>query len=190
MSPHIYIACYLLPVALADAPREPRDRTRRGVDTTRLPRQFSLGYQVNHVARLLATALRDRIAPLGVVPGQFAQLLALYEQDGLTQNELCQLVQIEQPTMANTLARMQRDGLIQRLPDATDRRRTRVMLTERAHALHADLVGAARAVNTSATRGLDEAEIAAFMRTLAVIIDNLTAGNRRSEIGPHNQEEP
>lgn len=138
-----------------------------------LPREASLGYQVNHLARLLAHALRERIEPLGVVPGQFAQLLALYEQDGLTQSELCARVQIEQPTMANTLARMQRDGLIERVLDPADRRRSLVQLTPRARELEAELGCAARAVNAAATQGLDEQQIAAVMATLATIIDNL-----------------
>lgn len=59
---------------------------------------------------MLAHALRERIEPLGVVPGQFAQLLALYEQDGLTQAELCARVQIEQFTMANPLPRRSATG--------------------------------------------------------------------------------
>ncbi|HZD13628.1 MAG TPA: hypothetical protein VE196_00520, partial [Pseudonocardiaceae bacterium] len=53
-------------------------------------RDGSLGYQINHLGRLLAQALHRRIAPMGVVPGQFAQMLALFEQDGLSQRELCE----------------------------------------------------------------------------------------------------
>lgn len=138
-----------------------------------LARQASVGYQVNHLARLLAQALRERIEPLGVVPGQFAQLLALYEQDGLTQAELCARVRIEQPTMANTLTRMQRDGLIDRVPDPADGRRALVTLTPRARDLQDPLVAAARAVNTTATCGLDPAQTAAFLAALAGAIDNL-----------------
>jgi len=136
-------------------------------------RDTSLGYQVNHLARLLAQALRDQIEPLGVVPGQFAQLLALYETDGLTQTELCARVRIEQPTMANTLARMERDGLINRTPDPTDGRRSRITLTRRARQLRTKLVAAARTVNATATAGLDADEIAAFLATAAQIIANL-----------------
>src|SRR5918999_1293692 len=123
-------------------------RARRGVGTMNapLPPESSLGYLVNHLARLLALALRDRIEPHGVVPGQFAQLLALYESDGLTQSELCARVQIEQPTMANTLARMERDGLITRTPDPADQRRSLVRLTEHAHRLEPELVAAAQSV--------------------------------------------
>jgi DNA-binding MarR family transcriptional regulator len=144
-----------------------------------LPRQSSLGYQINHLARLMAQALRRRIAPLGVVPGQFAQLLALYEQDGLSQRELCARVRIEQPTMANTLQRMERDGLIRRLPDPADGRRSAVMLTERARDLEDDLVGAARSINSEATRNLGDDELASFMDTLARIIGNLEAAPER-----------
>lgn len=136
-------------------------------------RHLSLGYQVNHLARLMASALRQQIAACGVVPGQFAQLLALYEQDGLTQAELCQRVRIEQPTMANTLSRMQRDGLVERIPDPTDRRRALVRLTGRGRDIEGELVAAAQRVNAAATRGLGKREIDAFMSTLAKIIINL-----------------
>jgi DNA-binding MarR family transcriptional regulator len=136
-------------------------------------RDSSLGYQVNHAARLFAQALHQRIAPLGVVPGQFAQLLALFEADGQTQRELCEQVGIEQPTMANTLQRMERDGLIRREPDPVDRRQARVLLSDRARDLERPLVAAARAVNATATRGLNTQDVAAVLTALTRIIDNL-----------------
>ena len=136
-------------------------------------RRSSLGYQVNHLARLMAQALRERIAPLGVVPGQFAQLLALYERDGQSQAELCERVRIEQPTMANTLRRMERDGLVRRLPDPNDGRRAAVVLTERARELQEALVDAARDVNVVATTGIGKDELAVFMATVERLIHNL-----------------
>jgi DNA-binding MarR family transcriptional regulator len=145
-----------------------------------LPPESSLGYLVNHLARLLAQALRERIEPFGVVPGQFAQLLALYESDGLTQAELCARVQIEQPTMANTLARMERDGLITRTPDPADQRRSLVRLTGRARRLEPDLVTAARDINTLATQGLTDDQISTFHTALRAAVANLeTARTRR-----------
>ena len=138
-----------------------------------LQRGRSLGYQVNHLSRLLASALRSRVQTYGVVPGQFAQLLALYERDGRTQAELCRAVQIEQATMANTLNRMERDGLITRTADPGDRRRTLIHLTSKARDLEAVLVAAAREVNRAATAGLSEAEIAAFLATMQRMIANL-----------------
>jgi DNA-binding MarR family transcriptional regulator len=138
-----------------------------------LPRAASLGYQVNQLARLLARALHHEIAPLGVVPGQFAQLLALFEHEGLTQQELCTLVRIEQPTMAATLQRMERDGLITREPDPSDRRRSRILLTERARALEGQLTDAARRVNAAATAGLDADQRRELLGLLGRLIANL-----------------
>lgn len=138
-----------------------------------LPREESLGYQVNHLARLLAAALRERIEPHGVVPGQFAQMLALLERDGVSQNELCREVQIDQSTMAHTLKRMERDGLISRSPDAADQRRAVIHLTSRARELAPTLVGAAREVNALAATGVSSADLDTCMRVLAAAIDNL-----------------
>ncbi|MFC3577486.1 MarR family winged helix-turn-helix transcriptional regulator [Streptomyces yaanensis] len=141
-----------------------------------LSRESSVGYQVNHMARLFAQALAVRIAPYGVVRGQFAQLLALFEQDGLSQRELCDRVRVEQPTMANTLQRMERDGLVRRVPDPSDRRRTRVHLTEHAREIEQKLLSAALAVNGAATAGLTDAEIATYLDLTARVIHNLEAG--------------
>lgn len=138
-------------------------------------RHASLGYQVNHLARLLALALQRRIAVHGVVPGQFAQLLALYEHDGLTQRELCELVQIDQSTMAHTLQRMQRDGLIERTPDPDDRRRARITLTDRARQIRAELISAAQEVNAAATDGFSRDESDQLLTLVGRAIANLEA---------------
>ena len=136
-------------------------------------RDESLGYMVNHLARQLARALHDRIAPLGVVPGQFAQLLALYERDGVTQKELCEIVGIEQPTMANTLGRMERDGLVERRPHPDDRRKQLIYLTDKARGLEGRLTEAAESVNTLATVGLAASERSTLLRLIATVQANL-----------------
>lgn len=140
-----------------------------------LPRTSSLGYQVNHLARLLEAALRVRIAPHGVAPGQFAQLLALYEQDGVSQSELCRAVQIDQSTMALTLRRMERDGLVSRRPSQQDKRQIEIWLANRARALEATLVACAQNANAAATAGISEGDLATAQRVIAQLIGNLTA---------------
>jgi DNA-binding MarR family transcriptional regulator len=135
----------------------------------------SVGYQVNRLARLFEAALRQNIAAYGVVPGQFPALLALYERDGRTQRELCQVASVDQSTMAKTLARMRRDGLVREEADPGDGRRTRYYLTPRARALEPELAAAGHEVIALATRGIPAARLAAFDQTLADMADNLTA---------------
>ncbi len=136
-------------------------------------RQTSLGYQVNLLSRLLEQALRRRIAGHGVVPGQFPALLALYERDGLTQAQLCRLVRIEQPTMANTLNRMERDGLIRREPDPMDGRRSLVRLSARARGLVPELEAAAAEVNTVAAGDLTDIETITLIELLTRVVAEL-----------------
>ena len=138
-----------------------------------LDRNQSPGYIVNHVARLFAQALHRRIAPLGVVPGQFPALLCLYEENGLTQAELCRRVDIEQPTMANTLKRMERDGLIRREPDPVDGRRARIWLTPRARRLEKKLAAMATEVNAIALGGLNPREAESLLPVLGKIAASL-----------------
>ena len=104
----------------------------------------SAGYLANHLARLFAQHLAAGIAPLGLAPAQFMALLELWREDGLTQAELCARLDVEQATMAGTLGRMARDGLIERRAHPVDRRAQTVHLTGRARALEAPATAARR----------------------------------------------
>jgi len=141
--------------------------------TTPLRPASSVGYQVNRLARLFEAALRERIAGYGVVPGQFPALLALFEQDGRTQRELCGAASVDQSTMAKTLARMRRDGLVREQPDPRDGRRTRYYLTPRARGLETSLSAAGHEVIALATRDIPAARLAAFDRALEEMAGNL-----------------
>ncbi|MCV2882185.1 MarR family winged helix-turn-helix transcriptional regulator [Actibacterium sp. XHP0104] len=133
----------------------------------------SAGYLANHMARLFAQQLQARIAPLGLTPGQFPALLALWAKDGQTQRELVQELNIEQATLANTLTRMERDGLIIRQPNPADGRSTIIRLTAKAKALQSPATGAAKEVNAMALAGLSDQEREMFLGAMRQIIQQL-----------------
>jgi DNA-binding MarR family transcriptional regulator len=136
-------------------------------------RRQSPGYMVNYMARLFAQALYRRIGPHGVTTGQFPVLLALWEREGVTQSQLAQDLAVEQPTMANTLKRMERDGLMERVPDPGDRRQARVHLTAQGQALREVLTASARETNAAALAGLDPEETRQFLALAKKIVANL-----------------
>lgn len=139
----------------------------------------SAGYLANHMARLFARGLQARIKPLGLTTGFFPALLELWESDGLTQKDLVQRLDIEQATMANTLARMERDGLIVRKKDASDGRVQRVWLTAKARALHAPATVAAMQVNAEALASLSETERRRFIASMRKVVAGLQERARR-----------
>ncbi|MCQ0989656.1 MarR family winged helix-turn-helix transcriptional regulator [Jiella marina] len=138
----------------------------------------SAGYLVNHMARLFARALQERIAPLGLSTGTFPVLLVLWEDEGLTQRDLVARLDIEQATMANTLTRMERDGLITRKKDPSDGRVQRIWLTQRARQLHEPATQAANEVNEIALSNLTEEEKQTFLDLIARVITRLGEGER------------
>lgn len=130
----------------------------------------SAGYLANHMARVFARGLTARIKPLGLTTGTFPALLELWEADGLTQKQLVERLDIEQATMANTLARMERDGLIVRKKDASDGRVQRVWLTGHGRDLRRPAIEAAIAENTEALAGLSAAEQRQLIKLMQKVI--------------------
>lgn len=138
----------------------------------------SAGFLANHMARLFAAALAGRVQPLGLAPAQFMVLLELWAREGRTQAELTAALSVEQATMANTLARMERDGLIERRPSPEDRRARLVHLTPKARGLQEHAVSEARDVNRQALEGFSEAEAAQFLAQMRRVIANLQRTRR------------
>lgn len=135
-----------------------------------LLKEESAGYLANHMARLFAALLSERLKPLGLAPAPFAILLELWRQDGLTQNELIASGDIAQATVANTLIRMERDGLVRRESHPLDARSKCIVLTDKARALEAQATAIAHTVNADALAGLDAAEKTQLLALMRKVI--------------------
>lgn len=123
----------------------------------------------NWAARLFARAIDRKLKEFGVSSGQMPVFFALGDGAAMTQKALAAVASIEQPTMAATLSRMERDGLIERQPDPGDRRSQLVALTPAAMAKALRVREGATAINNAAFEGLDEAERETYLRLLAKI---------------------
>ena len=85
---------------------------------------------INRVARLMTRIGEARLKPLGFSPAQLPVLGALTRHGPLSQKALAEGGRIEQPSMAQMLARMERDGLVTRRPDPNDGRSSLYALTD------------------------------------------------------------
>ena len=139
-------------------------------------KETSAGYLVNHTARLFAKGLQERIAPLGIVIGQFPILLELWVRDGVTQRELLENLDLEQATLANTLNRMERDELIVRKKHPSDSRSQQIWLTTKAKAVRDEAYRAANDQNLEALRPLSLVEREQFLGFMRRIIGAARAG--------------
>ena len=138
-------------------------------------RNRSAGILAGEIARLYAAALQTALQPLGLSRAQYLALSELWLADGLTQRELAERLGVEQATMANTLVRMERDGLIERKPNPDDGRSQLIWVTEAAHRLRAPATAAAVQADDMVAAGLPPAERELFFSMLARVISNLRA---------------
>jgi DNA-binding MarR family transcriptional regulator len=122
---------------------------------------------------LFARELQLGIAPLGIVVGQFPILLELWQKDGVSQKQLLENIDVEQATLANTLNRMERDGLIKRTKSQTDARIQLIWLTDKAAAIKDQAHGVAFGINTKALQNITQQEREMFMDVMRRIIDGL-----------------
>jgi MarR family transcriptional regulator, transcriptional regulator for hemolysin len=134
------------------------------------------GHLINRSAKLLLRWGDVRFQALGLTIAQMPVLYALKDGAALTQKELASLAQIEQPTMAQLLGRMERDGLIRRKPNPDDKRSSLIALSP----LALKKLPKAKAVllegSSIALRGFTEREIATLSRLLLRVVDNLDPG--------------
>ena len=136
-------------------------------------KENSAGYLINHMARLFAKGLQERIEPLGLVIGQFPILLELWQKDGVSQRSLLEKIDVEQATLANTLNRMERDGLITRTKHPSDARAQQIWLTERALSVRDQSYQAAHNQNQRGLNALNDAEQAQFLEFMRRIIGDI-----------------
>ena len=143
-----------------------------------LTRETSAGYMTNWAARLFTRELERQLAPTGIAPAYMPVLFALADGGTLTQKELARRAAVEQPTMAMTLNRMLRDGMITRQPDPTDRRCTLVTLTPLALGKIDAVERVASAINALALEQLAPDERAQFLALLGRVIAVLEAQDK------------
>lgn len=146
-------------------------------------RTDSAAYLAGQLAKIFSRSLQERSAALGFSPGQFPVLLELWGGDGVTQKELLDRLDVEQATLANTLSRMERDGLIARRPHPSDRRKQVIRLTDKASALREAAIAAAAEADDALFSGFRRFERELLLEYIRRILANASE-NRTAEGEP------
>ncbi|WP_411034448.1 MarR family winged helix-turn-helix transcriptional regulator [Shinella sp. BYT-45] len=136
-------------------------------------RKESAAYLANLLAKAASRALQARADGAGFAPGQLPVLLELWSGDGLTQRELLDRLDIEQATMANTLSRMERDGLVSRRRHPKDKRAQLIFLTAHGKALRETAMAAASATEETLFKGFRRFERELLLEYMRMVLANL-----------------
>ena len=138
-----------------------------------LDRNF--GFLLHDVSRLMRTVFDRRGRDLGLTRSQWWVLTMLYANEGVTQSELADFMDLEKPTLGRLLDRMQEKHWIERRPDSLDRRVNRLYLTEKVQEILRALRKTAADVRKDALGDLVEVDRENFIDTLIKIKNNLSS---------------
>ncbi|WP_460450046.1 MarR family winged helix-turn-helix transcriptional regulator [Alsobacter sp. SYSU BS001988] len=159
--------------SLKAAHRAPAGAAGPGPERRPATPERELGFLIADAARLLRTYTDQRAREIGTTRAQWAVLNRLERRQGMSQNELACVLDVQPITLARQIDRLCDDGLVERRPDPGDRRLKRLFLTQKAYPVLDSLSAVGGEIMGAALAGLDRDTIAALIRDLGVVKDNL-----------------
>ena len=136
-----------------------------------LSRNF--GFILNDVARLMRITFDRRVKALGLTRSQWWVLNHLFRNNGATQSELADILEIEKATLGRLLDRMEAKGWIRREEHSTDRRAKCVFLTDEVEPAVKTMRAAAADLRRDALANFDNTDRERFVDMLLAIKTNL-----------------
>ena len=119
----------------------------------------------------------DLLAELDLYPGQELLLMAVAREEGIAQGDLGDYLNVEPPTVARSLQRLERAGLVERRLNPHDGRVLRVYLTAESRALRGKIAAIWQELNNRMLKGVSDVEQAFLRRLLVQLRDNISQGS-------------
>jgi DNA-binding MarR family transcriptional regulator len=122
--------------------------------------------QLIESSRFLRNYVDHRAKSRGTTRAQWIVLFRLREQEGLSQVDLADVLELQPISLVRLLDRLVEHGLVERRSDPRDRRANRLFLTASGRQLADDLDSLRDAIATDVLQGVPPASIEASLKTL------------------------
>jgi len=113
--------------------------------------------------------MRSALEPFHLTPPQFATLAFLWRRDGLNQQELGNLMNVDRTTISGILERLERLEVIQRGQDPRDKRSWVVFVTKKGKALQDKILPELDKIQREISKKLSPEE----QQTLSLLLNKL-----------------
>jgi MarR family transcriptional regulator for hemolysin len=144
--------------------------------------ELRLGFLIHDVSRLRRSAFDRVLKPLNVTRSQWWVLAYLSREDGVTQSQLAEELDLGKVAVGGLIDRLEKSGLVRREADATDRRVNRVFLEPKSKQLIARMRKVSHKLNEQILTGLANDKLEHTARTLDAMKHNLLSYLQTSEV--------
>lgn len=129
------------------------------------------------VARRWRSLLDEKLRPSGQSSARMEALSAIMNSpERSAQVDIARRLRIEGPTLTRMLDTLEKDGLVERLPDPGDRRSKQLQVTAEGEAALAEILAVAETYRARLLDGIGEEEREAMTRLLTTLLNRLDAG--------------
>lgn len=150
-----------------------------------LKRQFVA--QLIESSRLLRNYIDHRAKGRGTTRAQWIVLFRLRQQEGLSQVDLADVLELQPISLVRLLDRLVESQLLERKPDPNDRRANRLFLTPKGRQLVDDLDSLRDAIATDVLHDVPESAIEAGMETLVAVKAHVKSGTEPAPVAEAEQ---
>ena len=137
--------------------------------------ELRLGFLIHDVSRLRRSAFDRCLKPLNVTRSQWWVLAYLSREDGMTQSQLAEELDLGKVAVGGLIDRLEKSGLVRRAPDASDRRVNRIFLEPKSKQLIARMRKVSHVMNETILDGVDNSKLEGTAGTLEAMKRNLLA---------------
>ncbi|MFZ1798466.1 MAG: MarR family transcriptional regulator [Chitinophagaceae bacterium] len=140
---------------------------------------FKKGELYNIINGIANTAITRRLqknfrdAGLEITIEQWSVLYHLWENDGLSQQDLCNLTYRDKPSVTRLIDNLEKQKLVKRVSSKEDRRKNIVTLTDNALTLQQSTFELANKTMDEALAGIKKADVAVIKEVLHKVFTNL-----------------
>lgn len=132
-----------------------------------------MGFITNIASKKLSEEFNRRLESYGVTRVNWIAIYYIGENNGISQRELSNKMDVNESSIARLLDRMEKEEFTIRTKDPKDRRTTRIFLTDKGKSLRKSLIPLAEEFQNDVTRELSADELEVFKKVLEKMIENL-----------------
>ena len=134
-----------------------------------------IGFIVKQINNVYEKELNERLRKIGITSSQCAVLDYLFRtrKEEVSQRDVEKNLNLKNPTVTGILKRLDEKGYILCVPNANDRRKKNIYLTEKAYDIQRRMDADRRKLDRELTRGMTKREENALRRNLEKLLYNI-----------------
>ena len=139
-------------------------------------RKQSIGFTVKAINNVFEKELTGQLKTLGITSSQCAVLDFLFQtnKEEVNQRDVERHLNLKNPTVTGLLKRLDEKGFILCVPNATDRRRKNIYLTEKAYDIQRRMETDRKKTEKKLTIGMTKKEVEMLKKGLEKVLYNIS----------------